>query len=92
MYSATELSAEVKKEENWMSEELILLLVKEKRYDEAIERYLAKGDFGKAEEFCASYAQKDGLLTKLLQKYFEKYNEAIAERDIGDREEEAQMY
>ena len=72
-HSASELSAEVQKHEMHMREELILLLVKEKRYDEAISKYLEKGEFEKAEEFCAKHSSKDGLLTKLLEKYFEKY-------------------
>ena len=31
-----------------------------------------------AEEFCANHSQQDGLLTKLLEKYFDKYKEAMA--------------
>ena len=56
-----------------MDKELILLLVKEKKFDEAIERYLQNDKFAEAEEFCASHSQQDGLLTKLLEKYFDKY-------------------
>jgi len=55
-----------------MDKELILLLVKEKKFDEAIEKYLLKDKFAEAEEFCATHPQ-DGLLTKLLEKYFDKY-------------------
>ena len=61
-----------------MDKELILLLVKEKKYDAAIERYLQNEQFAQAEEFCASHSQQDGLLTKLLEKYFQKYSDAIA--------------
>ena len=74
--SAIELCQVVKQHE-FMDKELILLLVKQKEYDAAIELYLEKGDFAQAEEFCASHSQQDGLLTKLLEKYFQKYNEAM---------------
>ena len=40
-----------------MDKELILLLVKEKKYDEAIERYLQNEKFDEAEEFCANHSQ-----------------------------------
>ena len=79
-YSASQLSAEVQKN-SWMDKELILLLVKEKKFDEAIERYLKNDKFADAEEFCASHSQQDGLLTKLLEKYFDKYEEYMT---LGD--------
>ena len=68
-----------------MDKELILLLVKEKKYDAAIERYLQNEQFAQAEEFCASHSQQDGLLTKLLEKYFQKYNEAMAQSSDDER-------
>lgn len=38
--SASELSAAVQKHDEWMDKELILLLVKEKKFDMAIEKYI----------------------------------------------------
>ena len=75
-YNATQLSEEVQKHP-WMDKELILLLVKEKKFDAAIEKYLQNDKFAEAEEFCASHSQQDGLLTKLLEKYFEKYEDYV---------------
>lgn len=82
-YNASDLSTEVQKH-TWLDQETILLLVKEKKFDEAIERYLEKEEFTKAEEFCSSHSQQDGLLTKLLENYFKKYNEAIKGTEIDD--------
>lgn len=66
-----------------MKEQYILLLVREKRFDEAIAKYIDDSKFDEAEEFCATHAQKDGLLTKLLEKYFQKFQEAW-EQGAGD--------
>ena len=55
-YNATQLSEEVQKH-SWMDKELILLLVKEKKFDSAIEKYLQNDKFAEAEEFCASHSQ-----------------------------------
>lgn len=52
-----------------MVEETILLLVKEKNFDEAISKYIDQEKFKEAEAFCASH-QQEGLLSKLLEKYF----------------------
>lgn len=68
-YNASELSQEVQKK-SWMDKEAILLLVREKKYEQAIEKYLKDDKFKEAEEFCASQSQQDGLLTQLLKKYF----------------------
>ena len=65
-----------------MDKETILLLVKEKNFDLAIEKYLEKEEFEEAEKFCASHSQQEGLLTKLLEKYFQKYNELLGKTDI----------
>lgn len=72
-YSASELSKEVQKHESYMKEEYILLLVREKRFDEAISKYIDDNKFEEAQEFCARNAHKNDLLTKLLEKYFEKF-------------------
>ena len=71
-----------------MDKERILLLVKEKKFTKAIEMFISKNKFTEAEEFCASHSHQDGLLTKLLEKYFEKYKDAIkyASSDEGRRE------
>lgn len=69
LHSASELSQEVQKK-SWMDKEAILLLVREKKYEQAIEKYLKDDKFKEAEEFCASQSQQDGLLTQLLKKYF----------------------
>ena len=55
-YNATQLSEEVQKHP-WMDKELILLLVKEKKFDIAIEKYLQNDKFAEAEEFCSSHSQ-----------------------------------
>ena len=52
-----------------MDDETILLLVKEKKFEEAISKYIDKKKFVEAEKFCSSY-KSEGLLTKLLEKYF----------------------
>ena len=51
LYSASELSAEVQKY-SWMDKEQILLLVKEKNFDQAISKYIDQGKFHDAEQFC----------------------------------------
>lgn len=56
-----------------MERELVLLYVKEKKYDEAIDKYLQKGEYVKAEEFCQQHSSQDGLMTTLLGKYFDMY-------------------
>ena len=68
-----------------MDNELILLLVRGGKPEAAIERYLQDGRFAQAEEFCATHSQQDGLLTKLLEKYFQKYNEAMEQSSDDER-------
>ena len=75
-----------------MDKELILLLVKEKKFDLAIEKYIQRDQFTEAEEFCASHSHQDGLLTKLLEKYFEKYKEAMLQTEDEGKEKEASDY
>ena len=72
-YDATELSDEVQKND-WMDKEQILLLVKEKNFDKAISKYIDVRNFADAEQFCSAH-KKEGLLTKLLEKYFSRYKE-----------------
>lgn len=57
-----------------MLEEEILLLIKENRHYEALQRYVNIEEFGKAEEFCVSKDKSLGLMTTLLKIYFEKYD------------------
>ena len=45
-----------------MDDETILLLVKEKKFEEAISKYIDKKKFEEAEKFCSSY-KSEGLLT-----------------------------
>ena len=71
--SASELSRAVQ-EHSWMDDETILLLVKEKNFDKAITKYINQGKFLEAEKFCSTH-KNEGLLTKLLEKYFLKYSE-----------------
>jgi hypothetical protein len=63
---------------SWMLEEEILLLIKEDRHKEAIQRYVDIGKYAKAEEFCVNRDKSatlqggigGGLLTTLLTIYF----------------------
>lgn len=59
-----------------MTDEFIQLLVKEKKYKEAISLHVEKGHFDKVEEFCKNH-QEPGLLTELLSIYFERHEEAV---------------
>ena len=73
-----------------MDDETILLLVKEKNFEKAISKYISKGKFMEAEKFCSTH-KNEGLLTKLLEKYFEKYSELRESIDV-ERIQEAEMY
>jgi hypothetical protein len=55
---------------SWMFEEEILLLIKENRHREAIQKYVDNGKYAKAEEFCITKDKSLGLLTTLLTIYF----------------------
>ena len=55
-----------------MSKEEIILLVKEKRYEEAIKIYVDKQQYQEAEEFCKERPGL-GLMTTLLKIFFDKY-------------------
>ncbi len=62
-----------------MFEEEILLLIKENRHREAIQRYVDNGKYAKAEEFCITKDKSLGLLTTLLTIYFQYYEDNIKE-------------
>ena len=59
--------------ESWMIDEKIILLVKKKLYDEAIEMYVIKKQFNEAEEFCNQRANL-ALMTNLFCIYIKKFN------------------
>ena len=73
-----------------MDDETILLLVKEKNFDKAILMYISQRKFTEAEKFCGTH-KNEGLLTKLLEKYFEKYNE-LKHLTPYESIQEAEMY
>ena len=62
---------------SWMFDEEILLLIKEDRHKEAIQRYVDKDKFDKVEDFCLKQDKSLGLLTILLSIYFQYYEENI---------------
>ena len=55
-----------------MTEEEILLLIKMKEFRAAIEIYIKNGNYDEAELFCNTKPEL-GLMTTLLQIYFDKY-------------------
>ena len=56
-----------------MFDEEILLLIKEDKHKDAIQKYVDKDKFDKVEDFCLKQEKSLGLLTVLLQIYFEYY-------------------
>jgi len=62
---------------SWMFDEEILLLIKEDRHKEAIQRYVDKDKLDKVEDFCLKQDKSLGLLTILLSIYFQYYEENI---------------
>lgn len=56
-----------------MFDEEILLLIKENRHREAIQKYVDNEKYEKAEEFCVTKDKSHGLLTTLLTIYFQYY-------------------
>lgn len=62
-----------------MFEEEILLLIKENRHKEAIQKYVDEGKYEKAQEFCITKDKSLGLLTTLLTIYFQYYEDNIKE-------------
>jgi len=65
----------------FMHEEEIILLMKDGKEDKALEKYIDLGHFDEAEEFCEENNTNTGLLTKLLEIYFEKYKEYSAKKN-----------
>lgn len=57
---------------SWMMEEEIILLVKEKQYEPAIEIFVKSENFKDAEKFCNARPQL-GLMNTLLKIYIDKY-------------------
>jgi len=55
---------------SWMFDEEILLLIKENRHREALQKYVDNKYYDKAEEFCITKDKSHGLLTTLLTIYF----------------------
>jgi len=77
-----------------MTEEVILLLVKEKRYDEAIRKYVEQKKFAQAEEFCDAHKSL-GLLTTLLTIYFDLYKQCMLSNrssSIRAKQNDAEQY
>ena len=58
-------------EGTFMSDEEIILLMKDGHEDRALEKYIKEQRFEEAEEFCEDNNKNTGLLTKLLQIYFD---------------------
>lgn len=69
-----------------MIDEMIQLLVKEKKYKEAILLHVNERHFDKVEEFCRNHPEP-GLLTELLGIYFEKHEEAESDGNLREAEE-----
>lgn len=60
--------------DSWMFEEKIILLIKKKKYDHAVEIFVENDLFKEAEEFCNQRPQLS-LMTILWQIYIKKHNE-----------------
>ena len=57
-------------------------MVKEKKFAEAISKHIDMGKFEKAEDFCMKN-KSAGLLTILLEQYFNRYDECIKQGNLG---------
>jgi len=66
-----------------------MLLVKQKEYERIITKYLEIGAYKKVEQFCAEHAEKDDLLTQLLERYFQMHQEAM---EKGGDDETKRLY
>ena len=55
-----------------MTDEEILLLIKKKEYEPAIEIYIKNGNYKEAEDFCNSKPEL-GLMSTLLKIYLDKF-------------------
>lgn len=60
-----------------------MLLVKEKKYEQAISKHIDMGKFDKAEDFCMKN-KSAGLLTILLEQYFNRYDDCIKQGNQGN--------
>jgi hypothetical protein len=69
-YDPSVLLAKVK--DSWMTDEEILLLIKKKEYEPAIEIYIKNGAHREAEDFCNSKPDL-GLMSTLLKIYLDKF-------------------
>lgn len=69
-YDPSVLLAKVK--DSWMTDEEILLLIKKKEYEPAIEIYIKNGNYKEAEDFCNSKPEL-GLMSTLLKIYLDKF-------------------
>lgn len=66
-----------------MFDEEIILLIKEDKHKEAIQRYVDGEKYQKAEEFCVNKDRNQNLnLTTLLTIYFQYYEENQSQYDI----------
>jgi vacuolar protein sorting-associated protein 3 len=65
---------------SWMFEEKIILLIKKKKYDEAVEIFVENQQFEEAEEFCNQRPQLS-LMTILWQIYVKKYIDTKSQYD-----------
>lgn len=65
-----------------MFDEEILLLIKQDRHTEALEKYVIKDLHDEALNFCLSKDKSPGLLTTLLEIYFSNYEKGIAQSKI----------
>ena len=59
----------------FLDDEEIILLMKDGRQAEALEKYIDHEKFEEAEEFCTNNREAEQLLTKLLAIYFSKYEQ-----------------
>mmetsp|Transcript_16010 Transcript_16010/g.24828 ORF Transcript_16010/g.24828 Transcript_16010/m.24828 type:complete len:231 (-) Transcript_16010:25-717(-) len=75
--------------DSWMKEEMILLLVQEKRYETAIEIYVKEREFAEAELFCVNKSSL-GLMNTLLKIYFDRYKAFIEQRRQCTKEKNTQ--
>lgn len=92
-YSSTTLLEKISN--SWMFDEEILLLIKENRHREAIQKYVDNGKYAKAEEFCITKDKSLGLLTTLLTiyfQYYEEYNKNYKRLILETRIQEAEPY
>jgi len=64
---------------SWMMEEEIILLVKEKRFEPAIEIFVKSEHYKEAEQFCNERPQL-GLMNTLLKIYIDKYKYNVKQR------------